>query len=181
MDLEPFKRWMCLGCGFLYDEALGSPEHGLTAGTRWADVPEDWVCPDCGTPKRLFEWSRYRTQRVSPSCARQSEQSPGDKIMNTTFVLPSAERGYNKFLSTGESSSYIAGHPEATLTRHSSFNFGPFQSGRKGFGSCAYSEMSYSAVLDAATTFTGTIISSSVPLSSRGSSPTSTPSATSIS
>jgi redox-sensitive bicupin YhaK (pirin superfamily) len=54
--------------------------------------------------------------------------------MNTTFVLPAAERGYNKFLSTGESSSYIAGHPEATLTRHSSFNFGPYQSGHKGFG-----------------------------------------------
>lgn len=55
MDIESFKRWICLGCGFLYDEELGSPEHGLAAGTRWADVPEDWACPDCGTPKRLFE------------------------------------------------------------------------------------------------------------------------------
>jgi hypothetical protein len=43
-------------------------------------------------------------------------------------------RGYNKFVSTGESSSYISGHPEAILTRHSSFNFGPYQSGRAGFG-----------------------------------------------
>jgi quercetin 2,3-dioxygenase len=54
--------------------------------------------------------------------------------MTTSFVLPASERGYNKFLSTGESSSYIGGHPEATLTRHSSFNFGPYQAGHKGFG-----------------------------------------------
>jgi rubredoxin len=49
------KRLMCLGCGFLYDEALGLPEHGLPAGTRWEDIPADWVCPDCGTPKHGFE------------------------------------------------------------------------------------------------------------------------------
>jgi quercetin 2,3-dioxygenase len=54
--------------------------------------------------------------------------------MNSSFVLRSSERGYNKFESTGEASSYIGGHPEATLTRHSSFNFGPYQSGIKGFG-----------------------------------------------
>jgi quercetin 2,3-dioxygenase len=54
--------------------------------------------------------------------------------MNRSFVMRASERGYNKFLSTGEASSYIGGHPEAILTRHSSFNFGPYQSGRQGFG-----------------------------------------------
>ncbi|HXO65784.1 MAG TPA: pirin family protein [Steroidobacteraceae bacterium] len=54
--------------------------------------------------------------------------------MNTSFVLRAKERGYNKFLSTGESSSYIGGHPDATLERHSSFNFGPYQAGHRGFG-----------------------------------------------
>jgi rubredoxin len=49
------KRYLCLGCGFLYDEALGLPEFGIAAGTRWEDIPDDWVCPDCGTPKSLFE------------------------------------------------------------------------------------------------------------------------------
>ncbi len=48
-------RYLCLGCGFLYDEALGLPQHGIAAGTRWAEIPADWVCPDCGTPKSLFE------------------------------------------------------------------------------------------------------------------------------
>jgi rubredoxin len=48
-------RLMCLGCGFSYDEALGLPELDIAPGTRWADIPEDWVCPDCGTPKTQFE------------------------------------------------------------------------------------------------------------------------------
>jgi rubredoxin len=55
MMSERFDRWICLGCGFSYDEALGLPEHGLAPGTHWADVPEDWVCPDCGTAKAQFE------------------------------------------------------------------------------------------------------------------------------
>jgi quercetin 2,3-dioxygenase len=54
--------------------------------------------------------------------------------MNTSFVLRAHERGFNKFLSTGPDSSYIGGHPDATLTRHSSFDFGPYQSGQRGFG-----------------------------------------------
>jgi len=41
-------------CGFVYDEAEGDPLSGLAAGTRWADVPDDWICPDCGTTKPDF-------------------------------------------------------------------------------------------------------------------------------
>ena len=55
MTDEPLLRLMCLGCGFSYDEALGVPEHGIPPGTRWRDIPPDWVCPDCGTPKAAFE------------------------------------------------------------------------------------------------------------------------------
>ena len=46
---------MCLTCGWIYDEAAGSPEHGLAPGTRWADIPANWVCPLCGTPKADFD------------------------------------------------------------------------------------------------------------------------------
>ena len=55
MTDDALKRLVCLGCGFSYDEALGLPEHGLPPGTRWRDIPADWVCPDCGTPKSRFE------------------------------------------------------------------------------------------------------------------------------
>ncbi|MET0545030.1 MAG: rubredoxin [Caulobacterales bacterium] len=49
------KRWICLYCGFIYDEALGWPDEGIAPGTRWEDVPEDWICPDCGNDKSAFE------------------------------------------------------------------------------------------------------------------------------
>lgn len=49
------KRYICVFCGFIYDEALGIPEDGILPGTRWSDVPEDWYCPDCGNSKDSFE------------------------------------------------------------------------------------------------------------------------------
>jgi rubredoxin len=50
-----FKKWQCELCAFAYDEALGMPEVGISAGTRWADVPESWTCPDCAAAKSDFQ------------------------------------------------------------------------------------------------------------------------------
>lgn len=50
-----FKVWQCALCNFVYDEAVGIPEEGIAAGTRWADVPESWGCPDCSAKKADFE------------------------------------------------------------------------------------------------------------------------------
>ncbi len=49
------KVWICIVCGFVYDEEKGLPEEGIAPGTRWEDVPEDWKCPDCGVGKQDFE------------------------------------------------------------------------------------------------------------------------------
>ncbi|SFT87391.1 rubredoxin-NAD+ reductase [Pseudomonas marincola] len=49
------KKWLCVVCGLIYDEAEGWPKDGIAAGTRWEDVPEDWVCPECGVGKSDFE------------------------------------------------------------------------------------------------------------------------------
>jgi len=49
------KSWICVNCGFVYEEAAGHPGSGIAPGTTWADVPDDWVCPDCGAPKSAFE------------------------------------------------------------------------------------------------------------------------------
>ena len=49
------KAYMCLICGFVYDEEEGDPEAGIAPGTRWADVPLSWRCPDCGAGKEDFE------------------------------------------------------------------------------------------------------------------------------
>lgn len=50
-----FKRFQCQSCGFVYDEVDGLPDEGIPPGTRWADVPEDWCCPQCGTEKCDFD------------------------------------------------------------------------------------------------------------------------------
>jgi len=50
-----FRRYECVVCGFVYDEALGLPDEGVAPGTRWADVPDDWACPDCGSGKDDFD------------------------------------------------------------------------------------------------------------------------------
>jgi len=52
---QTYKTWMCLICGFIYDEAAGLPEEGLAPGTRWEDVPINWTCPECGARKDDFE------------------------------------------------------------------------------------------------------------------------------
>ena len=52
---ESLKKYMCVICGFIYDEASGLPEDGIKPGTSWEDVPPTWSCPDCGAMKDDFE------------------------------------------------------------------------------------------------------------------------------
>ncbi len=49
------KTYICILCGFVYDEKAGRPEDGIAAGTVWGDVPADWSCPDCCVAKADFE------------------------------------------------------------------------------------------------------------------------------
>ena len=49
------KTYMCVICGFIYDEEKGWPEDGIAPGTRWDDVPLTWKCPECGAGKEDFE------------------------------------------------------------------------------------------------------------------------------
>ena len=49
------KRYICMICGYVYDEAEGCPDQGIAPGTRWEDVPDDFTCPDCGVGKEDFE------------------------------------------------------------------------------------------------------------------------------
>ncbi|MDD5944490.1 MAG: rubredoxin [Clostridia bacterium] len=47
--------YVCSICGYEYDEAKGDPEHGIAAGTKFADLPADFECPMCGVGKDNFE------------------------------------------------------------------------------------------------------------------------------
>jgi rubredoxin len=54
-EVNDYKLFVCVQCGFEYDEEKGWPEDGIAPGTRWDDIPEDWSCPDCGAAKSDFE------------------------------------------------------------------------------------------------------------------------------
>ena len=47
-------KYVCNLCGYVYDEAAGDPDNGIAPGTKWEDVPADWVCPLCGAGKEEF-------------------------------------------------------------------------------------------------------------------------------
>jgi len=49
------EKWICTVCGYVYDPAVGDPDHDVAAGTAFEDVPESWVCPLCGAGKDAFE------------------------------------------------------------------------------------------------------------------------------
>ena len=49
------EKWECLVCGYVYDPEAGDPDSGIEPGTPFEAVPDDWVCPDCGASKDMFE------------------------------------------------------------------------------------------------------------------------------
>jgi rubredoxin len=49
------RKWQCIVCGWIYDEAVGYADEGIAPGTAWEDVPADFVCPECGVSKEDFE------------------------------------------------------------------------------------------------------------------------------
>ena len=51
---KKMKKYVCDVCGWVYDEALGAPEHGIAPGTKFEDLPADFECPLCGVDKDNF-------------------------------------------------------------------------------------------------------------------------------
>ena len=82
------KQYECDLCGYVYDEAAGDPDNGIAPGTKWEDLPADWVCPLCGAGKDEFtamlkdvprptdagllfcaEWHQMREEAIRPFSA----------------------------------------------------------------------------------------------------------------
>ena len=49
-----YRRFLCPPCWFIYDEELWDPDGWLAPGTKYEDIPDDWVCPVCWAAKRDF-------------------------------------------------------------------------------------------------------------------------------
>jgi rubredoxin-NAD+ reductase len=83
------RLWECIVCGWVYDEAKGWPEDGIAPGTRWEDVPEDWLCPDCGVGKEDFIMvDAGPSPSVSPEHTAESEN-------RQIVIIGSGLAGYN--------------------------------------------------------------------------------------
>jgi len=55
LDEINMKKYRCTRCGHIYDPQKGDPEHGVAPGTAFENLPDNWVCPECGNPKAGFE------------------------------------------------------------------------------------------------------------------------------
>jgi rubredoxin len=49
------RKFQCRYCSHIYDEEFGDPDTGIAPGTLWGDIPDSWVCPECGATKDDYE------------------------------------------------------------------------------------------------------------------------------
>ena len=49
------QKYQCTICGYIYDPEEGDSDGGIKPGTSFADLPDDWACPECGASKDVFE------------------------------------------------------------------------------------------------------------------------------
>lgn len=92
----PFELWECIVCGWRYDESLGVPDEGIAPGTRWSDIPEDWVCPECGVGKEDFEMVGISRSITPEALAEQQNPTPVfDDSAEHVVILGSGLAGYN--------------------------------------------------------------------------------------
>ncbi len=80
------NAYICAACGWIYDPKQGDPDGGIAPGTPWEEIPENWICPVCGTGKDDFEL--VAAGEASP------EDTPG-AAAETVVIIGSGLAGYS--------------------------------------------------------------------------------------
>jgi len=90
------KTWLCIICGLIYDEAKGWPDDGIAPGTRWEDVPEDWLCPECKVGKADFEMIELSTPIAAVATAPVIQAAPvlATRPAQPVVIIGSGHAGY---------------------------------------------------------------------------------------
>ncbi len=92
------KKYQCIVCGWIYDEAEGWPQDGIVAGTLWEDIPDDLDLPRCGVSKADFEMIESKTtKRPCPMVfflTPTSMPSFGVHLMHPIVIIGSGMAGY---------------------------------------------------------------------------------------
>jgi rubredoxin-NAD+ reductase len=84
------SKWECIVCGLVYDEEKGWPDDGIEPGTKWENVPEDWLCPDCGVGKEDFELIEETPVEQVP----HHEEPVADPVHAPVVILGTGLAGY---------------------------------------------------------------------------------------
>ena len=48
------QKYKCEICGYIYNPEEGDSDSGISPGTAFEDLPDNWVCPECGAGKEEF-------------------------------------------------------------------------------------------------------------------------------
>lgn len=79
------KQYVCSICGFIYTEADGLPHDGIAPGTKWTDLPDDWVCPICGAAKEDFqEMAAAPAPVFAPTTSAEAGVAAGSRDVKAT-------------------------------------------------------------------------------------------------
>ena len=84
------KEFVCSVCGYVYSEAKGIPEAGIAPGTRWEDLPDDWVCPLCGATKAEFQERGAAAATPEPKRGDAAMLEDPDDLQELTSLQVSA-------------------------------------------------------------------------------------------
>ena len=109
------SKYICSICGYIYDEATGIPEAGIAPGTKWEDLPDDWVCPICGATKTEFEKQGEATVS-SEKKAKPVVEMPTDMLelspLEVSALCTNLARGCEKQYKSKEASLFteLAGY-----------------------------------------------------------------------
>ncbi|MCL2509924.1 MAG: rubredoxin, partial [Methanomassiliicoccaceae archaeon] len=82
------NKYRCSVCGHIYDEAVGMPEAGIPPGTKWKDLPKNWVCPVCGAPKSAFVLIEDKSS--APAAALSEDEEHEENLRELTPAEVSA-------------------------------------------------------------------------------------------
>lgn len=109
--MREMKKWLCIICGLIYDEAQGWPADGIPPGTLWEDVPQDWVCPDCLVGKADFEMIEISEDDVPAPRADQNtyvNDNTVDVPQGPIVIVGSGHSGYQVAAALRKQSSTVA-------------------------------------------------------------------------
>ncbi|EMH4162988.1 FAD-dependent oxidoreductase [Pluralibacter gergoviae] len=87
------KKWLCIICGFIYDEEQGWPDDGIAPGTAWEDVPETWACPECLVGKADFEMIEISDEVAQTLVSVAAAPTPAADLQ-PVVIIGSGHAGY---------------------------------------------------------------------------------------